>query len=146
MRTPEKLIESKERARLQKMTSRLGNSPDEKAKMREKAKNTTKRFKDSMSPDEKVKMRGKERKSDIPTIISPQNNFKCMKEAKNIYTGLKIVKMLTNINPLYVSFVINLSLKQKRFTICQRITSVLIPKDFLWKCTKDTMRQCSFLK
>ncbi len=38
MRTPEKLIESKERAKLQKMTSRLGISPDEKTKIREKAK------------------------------------------------------------------------------------------------------------
>ncbi len=31
MRTPEELIESEERAKLQKMTSRLGISPDEKA-------------------------------------------------------------------------------------------------------------------
>ena len=60
-----------------------------------------------------------------------------MKEAKNIYTGLKILKMLTNINPFYVSFAIDLLLKQKLFTICQRITSVLIPKDFPWKVTKD---------
>jgi hypothetical protein len=58
---------------------------------------------------------------------------------KNIYTGLKILKMLTNINPLYVKFVIDLLLEQKRFTICQRITSVLIPKDFPWKVTKDTI-------
>jgi hypothetical protein len=36
--TPEKLIVSKERARLQKMTSRLEMSHDERAKMREKAK------------------------------------------------------------------------------------------------------------
>jgi hypothetical protein len=44
-----------------------------------------------LSPDEKVKMREKETirrkrlrlaKNDLPTIISPQNNFKCMKEAK----------------------------------------------------------------
>jgi hypothetical protein len=34
--TQEKLLESKERARLQKITSRLGMSIDEKAKMREK--------------------------------------------------------------------------------------------------------------
>ncbi len=47
MRTPEKLIESKERAKLQKMTSRLGISPDEKTKMREKANNTMKRLRDS---------------------------------------------------------------------------------------------------
>ena len=59
-----------------------------------------------------------------------------MKEAKNIYTGLKILNMLTNINPLYVSFAIYLLLEQKRFTICQRITSVLIPEDFPWKVTK----------
>jgi hypothetical protein len=130
-------------------------SPDEKAKMREKAKNTTKRIRDSMSSDEKVEMREKETigrkrlrlaKNDLPTIISPQNDFECMNEAKNIYTGLKILKMLTKINPLYVSFATNLLLEQKRFSICQRITSVLIPKDFLWKVTKDTMRQCSFLK
>ena len=38
------------------MTSRLGISPDEKAKMRDKAKNTTKRFRDSMSPDENFKI------------------------------------------------------------------------------------------
>jgi hypothetical protein len=60
MRTPEKLIESKEMARLQKMTSRLGISPDDKAKIREKAKNTMKILRDSMSPDEKAKMRKKE--------------------------------------------------------------------------------------
>jgi hypothetical protein len=86
-------------------------SPDEKIKMKEKANNTTKRFRDSMSPDEKVKMREKETigrkrnrlaKNDLPTIISPQTDFKCMEKAKNIYTGLKILKMLTNINPLYV--------------------------------------------
>jgi hypothetical protein len=34
--TQEKLLESKKRARLQKITSRLGMSIDEKAKMREK--------------------------------------------------------------------------------------------------------------
>jgi hypothetical protein len=34
--TQEKLLESKERARLKKMTSRLEMSQDEKAKMREK--------------------------------------------------------------------------------------------------------------
>jgi hypothetical protein len=78
-------------------------------------------------------------KKDSPTIISPQNDFKCMKETKNIYIGLKIQKMLTNINPLYVSVEIELLLEQKRFTICQRITSVLILKDFPWKVTKDTM-------
>ena len=137
------------------MTSRLGISPDEKAKMREKAKNTMKRLRDSMSPDEKVKMRekvtiGRKRlrlaKNDIPAIISPKNDFECMEEVKIIYTRLNILKMLTNINPLYVSFLINLLLEQKRLTICQRITSVLIPKDFPWKVTKDTMRQCSFLK
>jgi hypothetical protein len=38
--TPEKLIKSKERTRLQKMKSRLGISHDEKTKTREKAKNT----------------------------------------------------------------------------------------------------------
>jgi hypothetical protein len=47
----EKLIESKERARLQKMKSRLGMSHDEKAKMREKAKNTMNRLRGSMSPN-----------------------------------------------------------------------------------------------
>ncbi len=46
--TPEKLIESKERARLQKMKSRLQMSHDEKAKMREKAKNTMNRLRDSI--------------------------------------------------------------------------------------------------
>jgi hypothetical protein len=46
MRTPEKLIESNDMAKLQKMTSRLGISPDENAKMREKAKNTMKRLRD----------------------------------------------------------------------------------------------------
>jgi hypothetical protein len=73
------------------MTSRLDISPDKKAKMRKKAKNTTKRFRNSMSLDEKVKMRenetiGRKRlrlaKNDIPTIILPQNDFECMKEAK----------------------------------------------------------------
>ncbi len=47
MRTPEKLSESKERAKLQKMTSRLDISPDEKAMMREKAKNMMKQLRDS---------------------------------------------------------------------------------------------------
>jgi hypothetical protein len=40
-----------------------------------------------------------------------------MKEAKNIYTGLKILIMLTNINPLHVSFAIDLLSEQKRFTV-----------------------------
>ncbi len=53
-------LESKERARLQKMKSRLGMSHGEKAKMREKVKNTMNRLKDSMSPDEKAKMKEKE--------------------------------------------------------------------------------------
>jgi hypothetical protein len=78
----------------------------------------------------KVKMREKETigrkrlrlaKNDAPRI-SPQKDFECMNEAKNIYTGIKILKMRTNINPLYVSFVIDLLWEQKRFTICQRIT------------------------
>jgi hypothetical protein len=46
-----------------------------------------------MSPDEKVKLGEKETigrkrlrlaKNDLPTIISPQNDFECMKEAKKI--------------------------------------------------------------
>jgi hypothetical protein len=45
--TPEMLIESNERARLQKMKSRLGMSHDKKAKMREKAKNTMNRLRDA---------------------------------------------------------------------------------------------------
>jgi hypothetical protein len=60
--TQEKLLESKERARLQKMTSRLGMSIDEKAKMREKETIGKKILRDSMSPDEKAKMREKEKK------------------------------------------------------------------------------------
>jgi hypothetical protein len=36
MRTPEKLIKSNKSAKLQKMTSRLGISPDEMAKMKRK--------------------------------------------------------------------------------------------------------------
>jgi hypothetical protein len=58
--TPEKLIQSEERARLQKMTSRLSMSHDEKAKMREKANNTMKRLRLGISPDEKAKMKEKE--------------------------------------------------------------------------------------
>ncbi len=46
-------------ARLQKMTSTLEMSHDEKAKMREEAKNTMNRSRDSMYPDEKAKMREK---------------------------------------------------------------------------------------
>jgi hypothetical protein len=53
--TPEKLIESKKRARLQKMTSRLAMSHNEKTKMREKAKYMMNRLRDSMSPDEKAR-------------------------------------------------------------------------------------------
>jgi hypothetical protein len=80
--TQDKLLQSNERARLQKMTARLrmsqddkakmreketigrslrdGMSPDEKAKMRETAKNTISRLRDTMSPDDKAKMREKE--------------------------------------------------------------------------------------
>jgi hypothetical protein len=47
MSTPEKLIESKERAKLHKMTFRFGVSPNEKAKMREKTKKTIKGLRDS---------------------------------------------------------------------------------------------------
>jgi hypothetical protein len=41
------------------MTSRLGMSHDEKAKMREKAMNKVNRLRDSMSPDEKANTREK---------------------------------------------------------------------------------------
>jgi hypothetical protein len=105
---------------------RDGMSPDEKAKMREKAKNTMNILRDSMSPDEKAKMREKETigRNRLRDGISPNEKVEMRRketndfEYKNIYTGLKILKILTNINPLYVSFVINLLLEQKKITIC----------------------------
>jgi hypothetical protein len=75
-------------------------SPDEKDKMREKETIGRKRLRDGISRDERVKMRRKK-----------TNNFECMKVAKNIYTGLKILKILTNMNPLYKSFAIDLLLE-----------------------------------
>jgi hypothetical protein len=57
-------------------------------------------LRDGIFPDERVKMRRKE-----------LNDFEFMKVAKNIYTGLKILKILTNINLSYVSFVIDLLLE-----------------------------------
>jgi hypothetical protein len=101
---------------------RDGMFSNEKAKMREKETIARKRLRDGISPDEKVKMREKETigrkrlrlaKNDIHSI-SPKNDFKYKKEAKNIYTGLKILKMCTYINPLYVSFMIDLLLERKK--------------------------------
>jgi hypothetical protein len=111
-RTPEMLIESKERARLRKMTSRLGISPDEKAKMREKAKNTMKRLRDStetlieskerarlqkmksklgMSHDEKAKMRKKTKNTmnRLRDSISPDEKTKIREKAKNTMNRLR---------------------------------------------------------
>ncbi len=50
---------------------------------------------------------------------------------KKIFTqDSRSCKRLTNINPLYVSFAIDLLSEQKRFTICQRIHQCSYPKTF----------------
>ncbi len=53
--TQDKLLQSTERARLQKMTARLAMSQDDKAKMREKETIGRKNLRDGMSPDERQK-------------------------------------------------------------------------------------------
>jgi hypothetical protein len=80
------------RKKAKNMIKRLGDSmsSDKNAKTRQKETIAWKRLRDGLSPDEKVKMREKETigrkrlrlaKNDI-TSISPQNDFECMKEAK----------------------------------------------------------------
>jgi hypothetical protein len=88
---------------------RDGICPDKKVKVRKKETIGRKRLRDGMSPDKKVKMREKETigRKRLSLAKNDINDFECMKEAKHIYTGLKILKMLTNIHPLYVSFAID---------------------------------------
>ncbi len=62
---------------------------------------------------------------------------------RNIYTELNSLSILTNINPLFVSFVIDLLLVQRQFTICQRTILLLMKEDYLWKVMKDIMTQSS---
>jgi hypothetical protein len=106
----------KEKEIIQRKRLRDGISLDEKSKTMEKEIIQRKRLRDGISLDEKSKTKEKEKnrrkrlrlaKNDTPSI-SPRD---CMKEAKNICTGLKILKIFTNINPLYVSFAINLLLE-----------------------------------
>jgi hypothetical protein len=93
-----------------------------------------KRLKQAMSAVEKAKRREEEAterkrlriEKIILPIMSPEYDFNCMTEAKNIYTELKILLFLTNINPLCVSFVIDLSLVQRQFTVCRRKILVLM--------------------
>ncbi len=81
--TPEKLIESEERSRFQKMKSRLGISHDEKAKMRENATNTMNSSRDSMSPDEKAKMREKAKNTNrLRDSMSPDEKAKMKEKEK----------------------------------------------------------------
>ncbi len=63
--------------------------------------------------------------------MSPGNDIHSMKEVKKSYTGLKILTIFTNINPLCVSFVIVILLGWKPFTICHRIELVSTATDFL---------------
>ncbi len=71
MKTPEMLIESKERAKLQKMTCRLVILPDEKAKMREKAKNTMERLRGSTEKQTESKERARLQKMKSRLGMSP---------------------------------------------------------------------------
>ncbi len=75
-------------------------SPDDNEKMREKETSERKRLGDGISCDGINKMRRRE-----------INDFECMKEAKNIYTGLKVMTIPTSINPSYVSSAIDLLLE-----------------------------------
>jgi hypothetical protein len=84
-----------------------------------------------MSPDEKTEKERLKLSKKIKLSMSPGNDIHCMKEAKKSYKGLKILTIHTNINPLCVSFVINLLLGWKPFTICQRIELVNTATDFL---------------
>jgi hypothetical protein len=82
--TPKKLIESKEKARLQKMKSRLGMSHDEKTKMREKSKMMN-RLRDSISPDEKANTRekAKNRMNRLRDNVSPDEKTNMKEKEKN---------------------------------------------------------------
>jgi hypothetical protein len=89
MRTPEKLIESKERAKLQKMTFRLGMSPDENAKMREKANHTMKKLRDSSEKQIESKERARLQKMKSRLGMSHDEKAKMREKAKNIMNRLR---------------------------------------------------------
>ncbi len=121
-------------------------SPKEKAKTREKETDEMRRFRQAMSTEETAKIREKETKEKEETKDRKKMMLIVSREQRNIYTELKILSILTNINPLFALFVINLLLVQRQFTICQRTILVLMEEDFLWKVMKDVMTQHSNLK
>ncbi len=100
-----------------------------------------------MSPEEKTKITEKEtiaRKRQRHAMLKVEKMMLIVsRRRRNIYTELNILSILTNINPLFVSFVIDLLLVQRQFTICQRTILLLMKEDYLWKVMKDIMAQSS---
>ena len=77
-------------------------SPDEETDMREKTCHRIKRLRGNMSPDEKTDKKRLRPSKKIKLSMSPGNDIHSMKEVKKSYTGLKILTIYTNINPLCV--------------------------------------------
>ena len=132
------------------MITRINMSQEEKAKLREKATDGMKSYRQAMSPEEIAKSREMETIARKRKRHGMLNDKKMMlivsRRQKNIYTELNILSILTNINLLFVSFVIDLLLVQRQITICQRTILVLMEEDFLWKVMKDIIIQSSNLK
>ncbi len=125
---------------------RQAMSPEETSKTRAKETDGKRRIRQVMSPEEKAKIREKETKKRKRLTIEKMMLIVSRRQ-RNIYTELKkILSILTSTSPLFASFVINLLLVQRQFTICKRTILVFMEEDFLWKLMKDIMIQSSNLK
>jgi hypothetical protein len=134
---------------------RDGMSSDEKAKMTKKAKNTTKIFSDSMSHDEKVNMREKETmgrkrlrlaKNDLPTIISPQHDFECMKEAKKYLHRTQDPEHAHKHESIICVICDQFIIGTEKIHYLSKDNISAHTQRLSVESYKDSMRQCSFLK
>jgi hypothetical protein len=118
-------------------------SPDDKAKMRETAKNTISRLRDTMSPDDNAKMREKETsgRKRLRDGISCDginemrrreiNDFECMKDAKKYLHRTQDHDSPHKHKSIICVICDQFIIGTEKITICQRMTLVLIAKDFL---------------
>ncbi len=94
------------------MITRINMSQEENAKLREKATDGMKRYRQAMSLKEILKSREMEtiaRKRQRHGMLRVKKMMLIVsRRQKNIYTELNILSILTNINLLFVSFVIDL--------------------------------------
>jgi hypothetical protein len=122
-------------------------SPEEIAMLREKETHEWNRQRLAMSPEEKTKITEKEtiaRKRQRDAMLKVKKMMLIVsRRRRNIYTELNILSILTNINLLFASFVIDLLLVQRQFAFCQRTILLLMKEDYLWKVMNDIMTQSS---